>query len=427
MNNFKMVYQVTLFLLVGSMINVSAIKKEKGCKTYAPVVQELQHMYNTDVSFKLIMDDAIKSAVSSPYGWPVNPMKPTELFVWPEKNFTDLLDFFQTWLHFVPNTTNGMDYYLIIYSLCYRNDNALRFVNEEPGLSWTKRYVEARGAYMDSKASINDHKDVMAQWKAALGNQWDDFQPPHPNSEGYYGYTTFNEFFTRNIKPGKRPVCEPLNSSVLVAPADGIVNIINENLNTNSRINTKYDEYLNVAQLLGGSKYAKHFNGGTATGTVLLPPDYHHYHSPITGTVVEAKALAADGGVYFGMDGEFFTYSNNGNVGGYKSQYGVFGVYHRGYYIIETEDYGYVAMIAVGLDDISSINFERKFSPDALAKTLTGVPVDKGEKVGHFAYGGSTVILLFEPDVLGAVKLMEGAQLGIINKKPPKSNDVSAQ
>jgi phosphatidylserine decarboxylase len=417
MNKTTLFITLTFITMLINTLDVFAIKADKTKKGYHPVVQELKNMYNTDKDFKLLMDDAIKSAVVPPNGWPVNPENQTELFVWPEKNFDDLLNFFQNWLHFVPNATNGMDYYIIIYSLCYNNDNALRFVNQEPGLSWTKRYVEARGEYMDSPASVNDHIATMKEWKNTLGAKWNDYEPPHSANVGFEGYKTFNEFFTRNIKEGKRPVNEPLNNNVLTSPADGIVNIINENLSTNSRINTKYDEYLNVDQLLGGSEYAKYFIGGTATGTVLLPPDYHHYHSPITGKVVETKALAADGGVYFGMDGQFFTYSNNGNVGGYKSQYGVFGVYHRGYYIIKTKEHGYIAMIAVGLDDISSINFEKKFEPKNVTQTRQGVSVNKGEKIGHFAYGGSTVILLFEPGVLEAVKLNEGAQLGIINKK----------
>ncbi len=156
--------------------------------------------------------------------------------------------------------------------------------------------------------------------------------------------------------------------------------------------------------------------GGTATGTVLLPPDYHHYHSPVGGTVVEAKAVDSTGGVYFGMDGQFFIYGNNGNIGGYMSNYGVFGVYHRGYYIIKTEDFGYVAMIAIGLDDISSINFEDKFNPEIVAKKP--VTVTKGEKLGHFAYGGSTVILFFEPGVFQGIKLKQGVQTGVLIPKP---------
>ncbi|BDD02957.1 phosphatidylserine decarboxylase [Aureibacter tunicatorum] len=393
-------------------------KKDKSEKQYSPVVMELKALYDTDKNFRNIIDNALLSAIPTPDGWSPTPEElakypddSSELFVWPEKNFEDLMDFFQAWSTFVPNPTNGMEYYELLYGLCYYNVNALKFVATEPGLSWTKKFVDARGDFMDSTASIDP--TIMEQWKEALGPAWNDFIPPHDTTEGFEGYTTFNEFFTRNVKPEARPIFQPENDNILSAPADGLVNVINQNLNTESRIHTKYNEYLNVDQLLAGSEHASKFIGGTATASVLLPNDYHHYHSPAAGTIVETKAVDYVGGVYFGMDGQFFTFSNNGNIGGYQSNYGIFGVYHRGYYIIKTKHHGYIAMIPVGLDDISSINFEPKFEPGRIPSS--GVQVKKGEKIGHFAYGGSTVILLFEPGVFDGIKLQQGVQFGELN------------
>lgn len=384
--------------------------------SYDPVIKSLDTLYKSNANFRTTVDNALKSAIPPLNGWSADPVDPSKLYIWSDKKFEDLLNFFQSWLSFVPDPENGMMYYELLYGLCYKNVSALDFVSTEPGLGWTKRFVDARGKYMDSKASIDNHKETMGKWKASMGKDWYSFQPPNDTTKGFYGYTTFNEFFIRNVKPGVRPISDSANGSVLCAPADGLTNVINENLSTTSKIHTKYNEYLNVDQLLAGSKYAQYFLGGTATGTVLLPYNYHHYHSPVAGTVVEAKNLDSIGGVYFGMDGQFFTYLNNGNVGGYLSDYGVFGIYHRGYYIIKTDKYGYIGMIPVGLDDISSINFEAKFSPSEVAKK-GAVPVKKGEKLGHFAYGGSTVILLFEPGVLSGISLNQGAQLSIINAK----------
>ena len=58
-----------------------------------------------------------------------------------------------------------------------------------------------------------------------------------------------------------------------------------------------------------------------------------------------------------------------------------------------TKEFGHVAMIPVGLDTIGSVIFEDKFKRVASPGT---VQVSKGEKLGHFAYGGSTVITLIE-------------------------------
>lgn len=402
---------IALLLLFSLSIGARS-RSQKSSTEYSPVVESLKMMYDTNAVFKSTIDNALKSAISPLDGWSADPQDPSKLYIWSEKSIEDLLQFFEDWRTFVPSPENGMMYYELLYGLCYENSSALKFVSTEPGLSWTKQFVDARGDFMDSPASID--KNIMEKWKSSMGESWSDYIAPHDKSEGFEGFTTFNEFFTRNLAEGVRPISDSTDARTLAAPADGVVNIINENLNTDSRIHTKYKEYLNVSQLLAGSEYAERFIGGTATSTVLLPDNYHHYHSPVKGTVVETKDVNAEDGVYFGMDGQFFTYLNNGNVGGYMSDYGVFGIYHRGYYIIETEHFGYIAMIPVGLDDISSINFEKKFSPDVVA-AKGAVSVNKGERVGHFAYGGSTVILLFEPGVLQAVKLKQGAQMSIIS------------
>jgi phosphatidylserine decarboxylase len=375
----------------------------------------------------------LKSAVIPPTGWPSDPVNPDKLFIWPEKDFDDLLCFFERWLTFVPNHKNGMSYYELIYGLCYNNENALKFVETEPGLSWTQEFAKARGKYMDKPESINDHCCAMWDWKNHMGDHWYDFDPPHAPNVGFFGYKTFNEFFRRELKKNKRPVSYPDDDSILVSPSDGLVNIVNSNLNTDSLIHTKYDEYLNVDELLGGSKYARYFLGGTAVDTVLLPPDYHRYHSPVTGCVVESKELPpphfpevanCNGnvkpkkkpiGFYFGMDGQFFAFSNNGNIGGYKSKYGYFGRYHRGYYIFKTKHYGYVAMVPIGLDDISSVKFVPKFKGVGSPLNPRPVAVKKGDEVGHFEYGGSTIILLFQPGVLNALKVQQGNQIGVMN------------
>ncbi len=400
-----------IFVLIFSALSLQAKSQ------YSPVVQELKNLYDSDESFQELIDNALSSAVPTPDGWSKSPYGDTsKLYKWPQKDIDDLLYFFESWRTFVPNTSNGMMYYELLYGLCYENPSAIKFVSTEPGLSWTRKYVQARGAYMDSTDSIDDHIPAMKDWKKALGDKWNDFKAPHATHKGFEGYTTFNEFFTRELLNNTiRPVSAPNDPSILVSPADGLTNVINSNLNSDSKIHTKYDEYLNVSQLLAGSKYANRFNGGTATATVLLPNDYHHYHSPVEGLVVETKEVDSRGGVYFGMDGEFYTFVNNGNIGGYKSKYGVFGVYHRGYYIIKTKEFGYVAMIPIGLDDISSVNFVKKFRNINSKKEYK--KVKKGEIVGNFAYGGSTVILLFETGVFSGIKLQQGSQLGELNKK----------
>ncbi|MCP4151560.1 MAG: hypothetical protein GY757_27705, partial [bacterium] len=235
------------------------IKKQKAPQPcpkpgeYSPVVQRLKDRYDECPDFAKIVDTMLKSAVIPPTGWASDPIDPGKLFIWPEKNIDDLLCLFERWLSFVPNHQNGMSYYELIYGLCYNNENALKFVETEPGLSWTQEFSKARGEYMDSTASVTDHCCELWDWKDYLGKHWDDFNPPHPKNVGFFGYKTFNEFFKREVLKAKRPVSHKDDDSILVSPSDSLVNIVNSNLNTDSLIHTKYDEYLNVDELLGGS------------------------------------------------------------------------------------------------------------------------------------------------------------------------------
>ena len=392
----KILYGILFFLLF--TVSFSIFKSDVFAETkYSPVVQKLLVLYEADPE---ILDKALASAITPPTGkCSVSPItgKP---FCWNGKSINDLLDFFESWLNFTPTPQNdGFGNYQLFYDLCYNNNYALQFAETEPWLSWTRDFTKARGKKMDGPVE----PEVIQKWKDFLGSHWDDYIIP----EG--GFSSFNQFFIREIKPEKRPVYG--DETILVAPADSLVNAINSNLTATTKISTKYYENLNIRDLLDGSKYTDIFNGGTAISCVLLPTVYHHYHAPVEGTVIESRSVD---GTSFGMNGEFYTFFNNGNIGGYKSRFGVFGIYHRGYYIIQTKKYGLVGMISVGLDDVNSVNFDSGF--EDIPKKSPAKTVKKGQRLGHFAYGGSMVILLFEPGVFTGLKISQGQQIGILNK-----------
>jgi len=364
---------------------------------YSPVVQKLMALYKADPK---ILDKALANAITPPTGeCSVSPVtgKP---FCWNGKSINDLFDFFENWLGFTPTPQNdGFGNYQLFYDLCYNNNSALQFVETEPWLSWTREFTKARGEKMDGPVK----PEIIQKWKDFLGSHWDDYIIPKE------GFTSFNQFFIREIKKEKRPVYG--DDTVLVAPADSLVNAINSNLTVTTKINTKYDENLNIRELLDGSTYADRFNGGTAISCILLPTVYHRYHAPVGGIVIESRAVD---GTSFGMNGDFYTFLNNGDIGGFKSKFGVFGIYHRGYYIIKTQKYGLVGMICVGLDDVNSVNFDPGFQ--GIPKNNPAKTVKKGQRLGHFAYGGSMVILLFEPGIFTGLKMNQGQQIGILNK-----------
>lgn len=389
---------IAIMVLMFFSMNIPVHAKEDPGK-YSPVIGKLLTLYENDKEFAGILDKAFANAVTPPRGECSFYPYAKKPFCWNGKNIFDLLDFFESWLNSIPTPEHdGFEYYQLFYDLCYNNYYALQFVETDPGLSWTTEFTMERGKRLDGDL---DPK-VIAPWKKYLGDKWDDYIIP----EG--GFKSFNQFFAREIKPEKRPVYG--DDTILAAPADSLINTINFNLTAETQLNTKYNENLNIRQLLAGSEYADSFNGGTAVSCVLLPTVYHHYHSPVAGTVIESGEVP---GTSFGMNGEFYTFFNNGNFGGYKSDFGVFGIYHRGYYIIKTENYGLVAMIAIGLDDVNSINFDPKL--DNIPQKNPEKAVKKGQRLGHFAYGGSTVILLFQKGVFSGIKVDQGQQISILS------------
>ena len=65
-------------------------------------------------------------------------------------------------------------------------------------------------------------------------------------------------------------------------------------------------------------------------------------------------------------------------------------------------------------DLVNSVNFEPGFQ--GIPKNNPAKTVKKGQRLGYFAYGGSMVILLFEPGVFTGLKMNQGQQIGILNK-----------
>jgi len=357
-------------------------------------VKKLRALYLAQPDFKKTMDEAFSSLQAQPDGSP-NP--------WQGKKFDDLCNFFNEWYTLLPvNRSPAADEFVYITRFSwfyYRNRAAQTIVGKEPGLGWTREFVAARGRFMDSRESTKS----ISKWLSDPSIQIEQYVVPEN------GFQSFNQFFTRDLKPGTRTVAGATDDSVLVAPTDCVLNMI-ESLTPETRIKTKLQQSLNVKELLNGSDYARFFENGAALSCILLPATYHHYHAVASGEVVESDENVS--GSYWGNP-DFFAFLNNGNIG-YGSSYSIFEHFRRGYFVIRTREFGHVAMVPVGLDTIGSVVFEEKFRNVTPGKR---VPVNKGEKLGHFAYGGSLVILLFEKDVVSGIKVLQGQQIGIMERK----------
>ncbi len=352
----------------------------------------VREMYQ-DPAFSVEYMNAVKNVQATPEG--ESP--------WAGADLDYLCKFFEDWYAWNPDLTTGLDYIQKFAWLYYKNDFGLKFVRNS-GFLMTQFFVVLNGMKMDSP----DSKWLADKWVKEIGIEKVKAEYVYPED----GYANFNEFFIRDLK-NPRPISRENDDSVVVCPADAVVNMIDDNL---SIVDTPLEvktQKMNVVKLLNDSILAKNFEGGTAVSCILMPNVYHHYHAPVSGTVVESDEDVA--GDYFGID-DFPKLINGGNVG-YGYDYSVFEHFKRGYLIIKTENFGYVAMIPVGLNTIASVIFKDKFKH---VTSTTPQKITKGEKVGYFQYGGSLNILLFQKGRFPSVRIPQGQIIGTLNSDKPK-------
>ena len=150
----------------------------------------------------------------------------------------------------------------------------------------------------------------------------------------------------------------------------------------------KSNIFKSIAVLIGeGSAYKKQFANGTLTHTFLDVNDYHRYHFPIGGTIKEVRIIQSDdaaGGITT-WDAKTKRYVLDSNTPGWQN------IETRGCVIIETEKYGLVAVLPIGMSQVSSVNFEDTVK--------VGNAVKKGDMLGYFLFGGSDYVILFQSKV----------------------------
>ena len=368
-----------------------------------PFIQQIRTWYDTDArGFATFFDAAVENVKPIP-----EETDPDVIFDWENATIDTLCAFFEEWYLWLPGVPTGLDYIQKFSWLYYQNEYGLAFVTKGNGYEMTKQFVDLRGDYLDSAEST----DLVDQWITELGGPegiCNEFVCPAPGTP-HQGFSNFNDFFARELNtPTKsRPITSPDDDSVVVAPADSVINMIVDELTLETKIAVK-TVFLNVKELLNNSSYADRFLGGTAVSCILMPDTYHYYHAPVSGQVVESNEDVA--GEYFGID-DFPGLLNDDNVG-YGYNYSVFEHFRRGYLVIETANYGCVGMIPVGLNTIASVIFEEPFKN--ITASSSPVAVTKGDRIGCFKYGGSLNILLFEKDRFPSLNILQGQQIGLL-------------
>lgn len=240
-------------------------------------------------------------------------------------------------------------------------------LNEDRTFSdWMGRVAEVWGAFLDTPASAAGIETFASSPEYNV----DDFFP------GPSGWQTFNQFFAREIKPGKRPIAAPWDDAVIVSPADAVF-MGAWPITETSTVTLKGAEW-RIADLLDGSPYSDAFSNGVYAHTFLRTTDYHRYHVPVGGVVREVRNV--HGRVYIDV-----VKNEDGSLSGVNGDTYQFNQ-ERGLVIIESPTLGLVALVPVGMTLISSVVLEPE----------VGAELRKGEEFGYFQFGGSDIVLLFQ-------------------------------
>ena len=262
-----------------------------------------------------------------------------------------------------------------------------RLNRDESFNAWLKKYVKARGQFLDTPASAAGIPSYIALPNFHVSDY----------VVGPSGWLTFNQFFAREVKPGKRPIAAPLDDKVIVSPADSVFAGAWD-IDADSKVTAKGVTWP-ILKLLDGSRYQDAFKNGVYTHSFLNIDDYHRYHVPVAGEIKEVRKI--EGRVYMNVvrkadgsleiiDGDTYQYNQE-----------------RGLIVIDSPEAGLVAVLPIGMSFVSSVNL----TPEV------GARLRKGDEFGFFMFGGSDIVMLFQNkrvviDAKVGTKYLQGQRIG---------------
>lgn len=356
---------------------------------HKPITQELITLVKEDSRLQRMLETSIAEAAK------INPDKKTN----PVRNLSIYYDFLDKTANLLPQnivdnpsyppliqTQQGIGYFyfLIDQPLPELEGNGVgkdSIQYYEPFAKWLYKFINGYGSFLDTESSWNETIYQKLKKDPSFSLQKDWYESPTK-------WKTFNQFFARYLKsPAVRPIASPNDPSIVVAPADSVPQGVwaidgNSNIKTEGGLRVKGDTYYSIENLLGkDSKYKNAFANGTLTHTYLNVNDYHRYHFAVGGIVKEMNILKNNVARPTAWDPKMGKYFLNHSIDWMFYQ-------THGYVIVDTEKYGLVALIPVGMGMVSSCNFEKNVTVGSMHK--------KGDMLGYFLFGGSDIIMLFQ-------------------------------
>jgi phosphatidylserine decarboxylase len=225
----------------------------------------------------------------------------------------------------------------------------------------------------------------------------------------HHGFISWDDFFTREFRPGMRPVASPDDDSIIVNACESAPYRIAQGVHARDRFWIKAQPY-SLQHMLADDPLAPQFDGGTVYQAFLSALSYHRWHSPVSGTVV--KTYVQPGTYYSETPAEGFGSGPAGPdpSGPNDSQGYITEVAARAMIFIEADnpDIELMCVMPVGMAEVSTCDIN----------VYEGQHVKKGDQLGMFHFGGSTHCLIFRPGV-NLTFDMHGQTPGLDSKNLP--------
>ena len=235
------------------------------------------------------------------------------------------------------------------------------------------------GWLQDRPSSSRKVKPFIEQFEIHM----EDFLPEEGRSPEA-PYSSFNAFFTRRVTDSARPFAQ---GEVFPAPCDARY-FAYASLNDEVSIPVKGSRF-KASALLNHPEWNGVFEEGPGFIARLCPVDYHRFHFPDTGRVLDSWRIA---GALHSVNPWALAFRED-----------IFMINEREVTILETERFGKLAYVEVGATCVGKIQ-----------QTHEGTSFERGDEKGMFLFGGSTVIVLGEPGTwMPDERLLDYTQQGV--------------
>ncbi|MGH1486491.1 MAG: archaetidylserine decarboxylase [Cellvibrionaceae bacterium] len=225
-------------------------------------------------------------------------------------------------------------------------------------------------------------------------------------------YKHFNDFFTRPLAEGQRPITQDANS--IACPADGCISQLGK-INHGRIFQAKGQEY-SLLELVGGDKkWSEAFKEGHFATVYLSPKDYHRVHIPLTGTLQSMVHIPGDLFSVNESTAEHVPrlFSRNERVACFFStEAGPMAVILVGAMIVASIETPWAGLVTPIKKQIRTWNYGSSDAPHTF---------EKGDEIGRFKLGSTAIVLLgkdvasWEAELSAQSPVRMGEKIGSLN------------